>query len=628
MAANVIQDRIKRFIQSLPPFHLLTASELDTFVQKATVQYLQEGDSLFIEGSETLDYFFCVRQGSLRIEHENGTLVDLCGEGDILGTRPLLSDETYLASAIVTEPAILYCFPVKLGKQFVTQNAKLALYFAAGLASGRSMPVRNRNLASQSPIEARGSLQEVTPVSYSKKLIHCSPETKIKDAALLMKNAGVGSIIVTNLQHEPVGIITDKDLRNQVVAGDAQLDDLCETIMSSPVKTIPNSLSQAECLIRMVDWNVHHLVISKDGTNKSSTLGVISEHDLLLMEQSHPAALLKAIRRTLDIKELTQLRAKAAQLIEGYIQQEVSVSYTSSIITSITDAVYHQCIQRAMRVYGSPPCSFAWLGLGSHGRGEQLLRTDQDHALIFDGKLDQHQPYFLQLAKHVSEDLAVVGFEHDAAGISASTKEWCVDVDTWKTYFQKWVAVPEPQNVLQSTIFFDYRTVYGTAELAEDLTSFLYDLLNQKQHLLAYLAKDAVETPPPLSFFRNMIVERSGDHKDEFDLKLRVSLPLVDVARVLAIEHHLVNKNNTILRFQAAATKEPKHEKLYKEAASAYAFVLYLRARFGIEQQDGGRFIDLRKLNKLEKQMLRNIFDLVKELQQILSVRFPLQYLS
>ena len=622
MAKNLITDRIQRFVLQFPPFDRLTADELDLLVRKTEVQYHQAGVVIFNENAKTDPYFYFVRQGSVRIQHQDNTLIDLCEEGDLFGIRPLLSDEPYLASAVADEECILYAFPVEIGKRIMSENAKLALYFAAGLASGRSMPIRNNKLTQLSNIQEKSNLIEVTPIRFNNKVYQCLPTNTIQEAAQIMADNRIGSIVVCLENNFPVGIITDKDLRNQIATGIKPLSTLCEDVMSSPVRTIHSNITQAECLMHMINTSVHHLVITDDGTDLSPVLGIISHHDLLLQNSKNPAMLIKAMKRTHELDKLVHKRVIADEIVSDYIDQEVSVKLTASIITTITDTLFHQLIEKAIADLGEPPVPFAFLGLGSHGRGEQLIRTDQDHAFLYQDTDQDVKPYFLKLTQQVSDNLEKAGFEQDKAGISANNPQWCMSLSEWKSTFSKWIDSPHEEHVLMSTIFFDYRMIYGKQELVDELTDHLFHSLDKKKHLLAFMAKDAIETPPPLSFFRNLLVESSGEHKNEFDLKLRVSLPLVDAARILAIEHKLVHTNNTIERYHKLAKLEPKNASLFEEAAAAYEFVLYLRARFGFKYHSTGRYILLEDLNKLDRQTLRNIFETVKELQKILQIRF------
>jgi len=144
---------------------------------------------------------------------------------------------------------------------------------------------------------------------------------------------------------------------------------------------------------------------------------------------------------------------------------------------------------------------------------------------------------------------------------------------------------------------------------------------------LPILAKNAMANPAPLSFFRNFVVESSGEHKDAFDLKLRAMLPLVDAARVLTLEAKISNINNTTARYNLLAEGDKNNRDLLREAAEGYATLMNLRAKFGLKHNNSGRFIKPEELSKIERQTLRNIFASINDLQKILKIRFQLNYL-
>ena len=183
-------------------------------------------------------------------------------------------------------------------------------------------------------------------------------------------------------------------------------------------------------------------------------------------------------------------------------------------------------------------------------------------------------------------------------------------------------------NILHSTIFFDFRVAYGNPLLGTALTDHVYAQLEKTQLFLPTLAKNALTNPAPLSFFRNFMVESSGEHKDEFDLKLRAMLPLADGARVLTLHHKVHGINNTVLRFTQLAALEENNRALMEEAAAGYALLMAYRARFGLKNKTTCRFISPQDLNKLERQTLRNIFTTITDIQRILKVRFQTSYIA
>jgi CBS domain-containing protein len=281
---------------------------------------------------------------------------------------------------------------------------------------------------------------------------------------------------------------------------------------------------------------------------------------------------------------------------------------------------------------GNPPALFDWLALGSQGRGEQLLRTDQDNALIFEdvpeAQYNTVKDYFLQLANYVTEYLQVVGFDYCPADMMASNPKWCLPVSKWRDQFSQWMSEITAENMLNTSIFFDFRGVWGDGSLPDKLTTHIFsELTNPSKRFLASLAQVAIDNPSPLTFFRNFVVERSGEHKDQFDLKSRAMRPLTDAARVLMLEARQGGVNNTFRRFEALAKLEPQNATLYQDAAEAYEVLIRLRTTMGLRRGDSGRFLKPAELGKIQRLLLRNSFTPVKDVQTLLEMRFQLNFL-
>ena len=641
-AANTITKRVEEFLRQFPPFDLGTSEELHSVSEKVVIQYLEAGEIVFEQDAIPNPFFYVVRQGSVKIFHsdETETLVDICDEGDIFGVRPLLANEPYLASAQAQEECLLYAIPVEIGRQILENNPKVSLFFAMGYASGK--PMQRFHLSSSQNSEAKNAIQaedslpllsETVLVSNKKDVLTCGIEATIQEAAVKMKNRNVGSILVADLNNKPLGIVTDKDLRAKVATGEIQISAPISEIMNSPVFCVKTGVSVAECMIEMVSKHVHHLCITEDGTISKPINGIVSDHDLLLEQGFNPAIIIKEMRKTKALPLLLNLRKKADDLLTKYLEQAVSMHFIRKMMAEINNTLLNRVIDLNIAELGQPPCTFAWLALGSQGREEQLLRTDQDHALVFeDAPSDEEnahrKAYFLNLAKHVAKELERFGFEQDVADIGANREKWCQPLSGWKKYFTEWIRKPDEVNILLSTIFFDFRPAYGNEALAQQMAQHLYKEIEKTQIFLPLLAKNALANPAPLSFFRNFVVESSGVHEDKFDLKLRAMLPMVDAARVLTLNHQLTEVNNTSERFGQLAEVEPKNKELMIEAAEGYATLMNIRARFGFAQQDDGRFIRPEALNKMERQTLRNIFRTINDIQKILQVRFQTGYLG
>ncbi|MGK0363866.1 MAG: CBS domain-containing protein [Saprospiraceae bacterium] len=407
--------------------------------------------------------------------------------------------------------------------------------------------------------------------------------------------------------------------------------------MVSPVITVAPEMTVADIQIMMVKRKIHHLCVTVDGTIETPVIGVISDHDMLVIQANNPAILIREISRAKNGKSLAVIRDKAEILLKKYIYQEVNIMFISTILSEINDAIIVRANQLAEEQLAAggikkPDVKFCWLGLGSEGRREQLLRTDQDNALIFENVEDDQmkavKSYFVNYSKIVTGILNVTGFIYCPANMMASNPDWCLSLNEWKANFATWINSGTNAALLHSNIFFDYRPIYGSIELAEQLTNFIFEELEGKTIFFARLAKNAQENPAPLTFFRNFVVERNGVHKDKFDIKARVMMPLADAARVLMLHNRVRGVNNTVRRFQKMAEIEPRNKDLYNQAADAYEIFMRYRALQGLRDMNTGRYFDPAELNKLERMNLRNSFKPIDEIQTLLKMRFQTLFLG
>lgn len=624
---NLITDRVAYFLKDYPPFCDLGKDEVDKIAEKVTVKYFAADEFIFKEGDPGTDYCYVLNQGNIKLfktEREGSILIDQCEAGDIFGVRSIITHSPCSMTAQCVEESLVYCLPKAYFEQLFQTKTTFSTFFASGYAAGQAVV---RNDAGSTGL--RRSL--ITPnLDYSRDVITCQ-DVSIRKASLIMKKHGVGSIVISDNQQFPLGIVTDTDLRNKVLAEGKDTSDSILSIMSSPVKTVQPQITLSEVMMEMIRSGVHHLVATEDGTTQSEICGVISDHDVLIAQQNHPAALIKSIKKSDQPEQWKALRDKTEVLLKEYLNQNINTSLVAALITRINDTIIEKAIHAAIEDHKETEnIDFCWLHLGSEGREEQLLRTDQDNAILFADSENNSktQTILLKLAEKVNDNLELCGFEKCPANIMARNPQYCQPLSTWKEYFSKWIKTPEPKSVMNATIFFDFRPGFGNSLLADELGDHLAGLLKGNELFLNYLAKNSLQNPAPLSFFKNFLVERSGEHKNEFDIKRRGMMPISDAARLLLLDHFVVNIQNTMERFKKLAELEPSNKSIYESAADAYEIFLAHRTKNGLERRDTGRYINLGTINKLEKQILKNAFHSIKELQDIIKVRFQQAYFN
>jgi CBS domain-containing protein len=625
---NLITKRISDFLKDFPPFNMLSTTQLIAISSAVEVHYFEKNTEIFTSGQAIKNQFYIVKDGAVGLFiEENNVLVDECDEGDIFGLRALMRQGNYQLTAKAIEETIVYSISSKLFEEYITTNSEASTFLMSSFASNIRYTASEPLKKNQSTEPIQGFFEEQS-AAYSKNPIQCAPETSIKSAALMMTDKRVGSIIITKNQ-KPLGIITDKDLRIKIATGIHAIHEPVTKIMSSPVITYPKNITVAEAQIAMLKYRITHLCITEDGSNNSNLIGILSEHDIVVVRGNSPSALVKEVKRAKTAEQLQQIRKRAEQLLKRYIKQQIPIMFATKILSAVNESITQKIIDISIQEMSTlPPTSFAWLAIGSQGREEQLLLTDQDNALVFNTVKEtdykKTKEYFLSLSKKINQKLNIVGFELCPANMMASNPAWCLSVAQWEQQFKKWITTPDQDNLMFCTIFFDFESVYGDKNLVSILAEGIFESIGSHDIFLNFLGLNALKNPPPLSFFRQFLVERDGDHKDQFDIKARVMMPLVDAARLLILSKNIKAHNNTVVRYEKLMELEPQNKDVYAACSAAFKNLLYFRTQQGLLHQDSGRFIDLQTLSKADRLELKNCFKAVKEVQDLIQTRFKL----
>ncbi|MCI4666545.1 MAG: DUF294 nucleotidyltransferase-like domain-containing protein [Bacteroidia bacterium] len=644
MISQSLATRTSDFLHHYPPYAYIPKENLRTLAESIRMKFFAENEFIFQEGEENEGVVFVLQKGRVEIfkEYEEDTrLIDVCDVGDTFGVRSVLSGSPYVSSAKVSEEALLYLIPAEEFKATLSKFPEVAMFFASGLAAGMSIIREQGKKMNRARIELGESRsasvlfreEDVIVLKHKGEVAFIKPENTIKDAADIMTEMGIGSLVVANDELLPVGIVTNVDFTRKIGNGLFGINAPITKIMSRPVLTVPQGETMAEIILTMMKHNVRHLVVTEDGTPQTRFVGIITEHDVLLSQGNNPAVLIKRIRHAKNQEKLRQIRDRAAQLIYSYLEQEISIFFITQVMTEINDALIKKAVELSLRKMDEageirPKEAFCFMSLGSEGRGEQLLRTDQDNAIIYEDPPEEMKEevaaYFLKLGTHITDVIEACGFAHCKGEIMASNPKWNVSLSVWKAHFRDWMYTPDPEALLNSSIFFDFRGAFGKISLVEELTSYLHESMDTARGFINFFAANAVKNPPPLSFFRNFIVERGGKNKDEFDIKARGMMPITDAARVLILSYKVPEITHTMKRLEKLAELEPQNAEVYQEAAMAYGLMIRYRALHGFRNRNSGRFIHPDSLNKIEKQTLKYAFRTIESLQSILKTRFNL----
>ena len=636
--SNSIAARVADFLSNFPPFSLIKEDELLEISEESKVLYFDKGQYIFRKSEEVHDHFYIVHKGAIDLEkfdeHQETETIDKCDEGDVFGLRPLFAKENYQINAITSEESILYAIPINKFKPLAAANIDVSDFLIESFASNSRNPYAIENkgqlFEANDKLYQNDSHYELQPVPIVKKIVTVSPDTSIRKAAQLMSQKKVGSVIVVENEN-PLGIVTDGDFRKLIATGEVSIGQHISEIMNSPVICYSKNITIAQAQLTMMKHKINHICITKDGTPNSKVKGIVSEHDIVLSQGNNPAVLMKAIKRSNSTKNLKRIRNKIMLLLEGYLKNNIPLTHISNVMFELNDATIKRVIERCLLKMGDPPpVDFAWMSLGSQGRKEQLLHTDQDNAIVFANvpseDLEEVRAYFLKLASRVTKRLNIIGYKFCPAEMMARNPKYCLSLDEWKAQFTDWIAEPGMDEILLCQIFFDYDISYGNVRLTNSLSDHIYETLKANRVFLNRLAANALRNPSPLGFFRQFLVEQDGKHKDQFDIKKRGLLPLTDAARLLILDNGVKNISNTASRFEKMAQLDPTNKELYLACAYSTKALLKYRTRQGLLHKDDGRYIKLESLTKEDKLKLKRCFKTIKEIQDLIKIRYEVTY--
>jgi len=365
----------------------------------------------------------------------------------------------------------------------------------------------------------------------------------------------------------------------------------------------------------MRDRRIQHLVVREgDGT----VVGLISHRDLLQADRYPLAILGHFIRESAQPEGVVEQRERVPMLVKALIDSGAKPSHVCRSISTVSDAVTEKFAAFATANLGPVPAPFAILALGSQGREEQTLYSDQDTALIFE--LPPHadpgavQTYFLKLGDYVSEWMEKAGFEVCKGGMMARNPRWCQPLTRWKTYFRDWVNLADPQNLMEFCIFSDFRCVVGETALAYSLRSHIYSELAGTPGFFTHLAKNSLEFKPPTGFFGGFVPH------GQKSLNLKESLaPIVNFARLYALRHN-ISETSTLDRLRRLHEQGVLSKSGCEELTQAHDFLMSLRLRHQADRIATGLPPDndfpIHTLTHIEESSLKQVFNQIGIIQK------------
>ncbi len=627
-----MQNPVAKFLTTISPFNYLPEDVLEKISSRIEIREENQNTILFTQSLSKVESLCVIQKGALEIYYDDGkqkVLQGFLSEGEMYGgISILLHNKKSIQTVRVHEKSTLLFLPAAEFLRLCRNYHEFSSFFTDTF--GKRMLDRSyAAIISKSAPEVFDSgisifQQKIEDIAGA-KLISCDIGISIREAASIMSRYKTSALLITKGKTF-TGIVTDKDFREKVVAGGLDSSDPVQGIMSSPLIVLESDTPVFEALFFMMDKKIKHLLI---GARDKGISGIVTDRDIALAQGQSPMHLLQKISSAQSAEELFPIHGMLPQIIKTMIQSGARAELVNRLVTHVSDETLKKLVELAVKKLGQVPCPFVFMIMGSEGRREQTLKTDQDNAIVYanDGNDEKTSDYFLRLGEMVCDWLDKAGYTLCKGKVMAQNPKWCQPLDSWKEYFSKWIATPEPMALMHASIFFDFRCGYGDESLIDALREHLFEKLSVRETGLFYyhLAQNAMQFKPPLGFFRNFVVESHGKHKDAFDIK-KAMTPIVDFMRLYALANK-VPETNTLRRLQSLYELNVFNQNEYDELKQSYTYLMQLRfarqLKAILEEQAGpDNYIVPGSLSHIEQKLLKEIFSLIENFQQKLSVKF------
>jgi CBS domain-containing protein len=595
------------FLHHIPPFSALETAELENVARKLEAAYYPRGKTIF--ASDAAPGLALIRKGAVRLVDADHRFLDKRSEGELFGHAIHFHGELrdYIAEA--DEDCLVWQLPQAEFERLCAEQPQLAEYFGSRLqtrlqAAARvdQAATRVQDLLKRSPVRAEAG-------------------ASIQEASRLMSRENVSSVLVME-GGQLVGIVTDKDLRQRVIAAGVDPAEPIAAVMTASPSVLSGDEEVDAALLLMMRENYHHLPIV-DG---DSVLGLLTAGDILRSQTEHPLRLVRDIRKRGSVGELLRLSRRLPSLFERMVAMGRDVEQIGRMVTRVTDAFTVRLIELAQQELGDAPMSWAWVAFGSQAREEQAARTDQDNGIILEREASgEEAEYFSSLARRVCEGLDALGYVYCPGEVMALNAKWRVSLERWQRHFDGWVEEPEPQAVMHCSIFFDMRCVHGDDLLVKQLLEHAIGRAGDNRIFRRFLAANALTHRPPIGFFRRFVQEDDGSHSEGLNLKHRGTVPITDLVRLRALEAG-ISEANTFRRIELAAAAGVMNERDAGSLRDALVLINRIRFRHQARQMAAGmapsNFVPPGELSPLMRRNLKAAFNVVSEAQDALSLRY------
>jgi CBS domain-containing protein len=613
------------------PFDRMEPEALSFLAERLKLAYYPKDTQIVTPEMGVVNSFYILQRGKV-LARQSGDLnvVDYStmtiGTGECFPIGSVTAQRPSTNSYIAIDDVFCYELPVTDFLELMHQSTVFNLYCTQYIVSLLNQSRQQLQVQfAQRAAEQQTMNSPLTTIIKSAP-ISVPPDTPVRKVVETMASGHIGSMVVVDDENKPVGIFTKSDVLKRIVLPGVGLDEPISSVMSATPQTLPISANAYDAALAMATFGVRHVLVVDEGDRLQ---GVISERDLFTLQRVGLRQIRQSIDASTDTVMLRQAAADVRQLALNMLAQGVGAEQLTQFISALNDTLTRRVIQINLDRHDLYGIDWAWLSFGSEGRDEQTFSTDQDNGIVYvcTDIMDREQTQLrlLDFARDVNNDLDQVGFPLCKGNIMASNPDLCLTLEQWEQKFYNWVHQPEPLALLNGSIFFDFRPLFGKFSLAHRLRLTLFDLVRGNPLFMRMMAQNALTVQPPLGKIRDFITDADPEHPGSIDLKKFGARLFIDAARIFALANGVAN-TNTVQRLKLASVKMkvPSHE--ISSIIEGFSFIQLMRLRHQHLEQEQGRegdnFIRPDQLNELERRILKESFRQVRKLQQRLKLDY------
>ncbi|MFP4079343.1 MAG: DUF294 nucleotidyltransferase-like domain-containing protein [Ectothiorhodospira sp.] len=456
-----------------------------------------------------------------------------------------------------------------------------------------------------------------------RKVVTCLPGENLVDVVKNMREHNISSVVALDERGRPAGILTDRDLRNKVIpSGRDPSAFSVEEVMTRPLETIGEADALYEALYRMSSRGIHRLVVTGP---EGDLRGILTDTDILRMQSHSPQQLVRDIERSGSVEDLREMHTRIQDLILHLSGTTTPVAEMVRLIARLNDHILLRLIQLLVKqAFRDLPRGFAFVVMGSEGRMEQTLSTDQDNAILYaDGLQEEQVDRIREFSEALIDALVKIGVPPCPGGIMARNAAWRRSLPDWIHELDRWLTTPSPKNIPNASMFTDLRTLYGDPSLERQVKQHIYRRLDENKLFVMRMAENMQRFSPPLGWRGRIKTGRGG----EVDLKKAGIFALTDGIKALALEAHALD-GGTHQRVQTLVKQGVLEREQAGDLLESFDFLVLMRLRGQVRAIEGGQrpgnSVRLSELSQMEQGKLRIAFEDVARFQRFIASHFNL----